>query len=72
MNCPLCATSNQKEFLSEINIHFRDSESLAHRNVLIFPNVLVCIGCGFTQFILPDSDLRLLRENAGCVGLKVA
>ena len=24
MNCALCATSNQKEFLSEMNIHFQE------------------------------------------------
>ena len=64
VNCALCATSNQMECPTEINIHFRNPESLARLNVFVFPEVFVCLGCGFTQFILPESELRALRENA--------
>jgi hypothetical protein len=46
-----------------MNIHFRDPENLADRNVFVFPKVLVCLGCGFTEFTLPENELRLLREN---------
>jgi hypothetical protein len=57
-----CGASNKKKFVSEINIHFRDPENQSDRNVFVFPEVLVCIGCGFAQFTVPDSELCLLKE----------
>jgi hypothetical protein len=28
--------------------------------VLVFPKLLVCLDCGFTEFSIPKTDLRLL------------
>jgi hypothetical protein len=63
MNCALCASSNQMEFPAEINIHLRGLKKVGKPLVFVFPNLLVCLDCGFTQVTLPEGDLCLLRES---------
>jgi hypothetical protein len=53
---------NVKEFGSEINIHFPAPEGLDEPAVFVFPKLVVCFGCGFTNFTLPETDLRQLAE----------
>ena len=50
------------EFGAEINIHFPARERLDEPLVLLFPKLAVCLGCGFTNFTLPETELRQLAE----------
>ena len=50
MSCPMCASANQEEFPAEMVLHFNGMKSLDRPGVLIFPKVLVCLDCGFSQF----------------------
>jgi hypothetical protein len=63
MDCPRCAQRNQEEFPSEINIHFTGSNNIGHPGLLVFPKLLVCLDCGFTQFTVEEGELDLLRES---------
>ncbi len=60
MYCGSCASSGQAEFTAEINIHFRGPQNLAKPGVLVFPKVLVCLDCGFSRFITPETELARL------------
>jgi hypothetical protein len=31
--------------------------------VWVFPQLLLCLNCGFTQFVTPEESLRELREG---------
>jgi hypothetical protein len=62
VSCKSCASANQKEFGSEISIHFPGLEGLDKGTVLVFPRLGVCTNCGFTEFTIPDAELRLLKE----------
>ncbi len=62
MVCRACQVENVKEFGAEINIHFPAPEGLEEPPVLVFPKLVVCLGCGFTNFTLPETELRQLAE----------
>ena len=62
MACRSCQAENVTEFGAEINIHFPASEGLDEPSVFVFPQLAVCLGCGFTTFTLPETELRQLAE----------
>ena len=62
MVCRLCQAENVTEFGAEINIHFPAQEGLDKPSVLVFPKLVVCLGCGFTHFTLPEPKLLQLAE----------
>jgi hypothetical protein len=62
MSCLSCTSGNQTELSAEINIHFRGLKNLGKPSVMVFPKLLVFLDCGFAQFALPESELRLLRK----------
>ena len=63
MACRSCGSGNQTEFGAEINIHFPGRKGLDEPAVLIFPKLLVCLDCGFTQFTFPEAELRYLAQG---------
>ena len=67
MYCLSCGSTKQAELTAEMMIHFR---GLAHPNnpgVLLFPEIRVCLGCGLSQFTVPETELasitRVTLEN---------
>jgi hypothetical protein len=53
------------EFRGEICLHFSGGlESLNKPLVWMFPQVVVCLDCGATQFTIPDEELKVIQENA--------
>jgi hypothetical protein len=68
MSCALCESSNQAEFISEMNIHFHGLRNIDKPGVLLFPTLLVCLDCGFSRFTTPKSELALLAEGTAGEG----
>ena len=64
MSCPSCASVNQRDFSTEMMVHFSGLENLDKPAVLSFPRVLVCLDCGFSQFMLPGMELTQIRSLA--------
>jgi hypothetical protein len=69
MNCESCRAGSQVEFPSEINIHISSLKNRATPGVLVFPNLVVCLDCGFTQSTLSEKELNLLREGLARSGV---
>jgi hypothetical protein len=63
MSCKSCGSVNQTKVAAEINLHLSIPESLSQPSILVFPKVLVCLDCGISQFILPESELGQLRGS---------
>ena len=61
--CRSCQSANKGTFNGEIAIHFPGLEGLDKPIVWVFPKVLVCLDCGFTEFAIPETELRRLGEN---------
>lgn len=64
MNCRSCTSENQRTFDSEINVHFPGLKNLDKPSVFAFPTLVVCMDCGFSEFAMPETELRLLGIDA--------
>jgi hypothetical protein len=60
MSCKSCQSENQRTLNGEIALHFPGLAGLDKSIVWIFPKVLVCLNCGFTEFGIPEAELRRL------------
>jgi hypothetical protein len=63
MPCPLCASGNQAEFGAEMLIHFPGLANLDKLPVWVFPKLSICLDCGSSRFITPESALALLAKG---------
>ncbi len=63
MSCKLCQSENRRHFGAEVAIHFPGLKGLDKPIVWVFPKVLVCMDCGFTEFAVPESELRQLEAS---------
>ena len=62
-HCRSCESTNQNMFNGEIAIHFPGLEGLDKPIVWVFPKLLVCLNCGFTEFAIPETELRQLAKS---------
>jgi hypothetical protein len=63
MSCKSCQSPNQRNFDGEMDIHFPGLKGLDKLIVWVFPKLLVCLDCGFTEFAIPETELRQLAES---------
>jgi hypothetical protein len=63
MSCPSCPSDNQAEIAAEMIIHFSGLKYLQNPGVWVSPKLLVCLDCGFSRFIVPETTLPLLAEG---------
>jgi hypothetical protein len=64
ITCPSCSSNNKRTLNGEIALHFGGGlHGLEKPIVWSFPTVLVCLDCGFAEFVLEDAPLKNLRQN---------
>ena len=63
MPCRTCQSEKQRSYDSEIAIHFPGLKNLSKPAVFVFPRLLVCLDCGFTEFVVADAELEALAED---------
>ena len=63
MPCQTCHSANTREYTAEINIHFPGRKGLDIPTVWAFPRLSVCLDCGFTQYKIPDAELKTLADR---------
>ena len=63
MPCKSCGSNKQSKFTAEIAIHFPGLEGIDKPVVWVFPEVVVCLDCGTTEFVVPEAQLRLLAKG---------
>jgi hypothetical protein len=62
-NCKSCKSERQSKFNAEMNLHFPGYNNLDKPTVWVFPEVVVCLECGFAEFRVPEAELRALAEG---------
>jgi hypothetical protein len=55
-------SENQNSFGGEIALHFRGLAGLNKPIVWVFPQVLVCLNCGFAEFVVPEEQKKTLQN----------
>jgi len=63
MACWHCAAEDNCDFSAEVCLHFPGLAGLSKDPVFVFPRVVVCLQCGFAEFQVPESRLRLLAPG---------
>jgi hypothetical protein len=61
--CKSCGSDKLGEFNAETCIHFPVPEGLDKNAVFVFPTLIVCFDCGFTEFELGDAELGRLKDS---------
>ena len=63
MKCRSCSSSDETQALNgEVALHFPGLDGLTKPIVCVFPEVSVCLNCGFAEFVVPDEQLTALRN----------
>jgi len=63
MPCKSCGSENLGKFTGEIAIHFSGLKNINVPHVSVFPEIVVCLNCGFAEFAVPETELRLLAKR---------
>jgi hypothetical protein len=61
MHCPSCASTKQAKLTVEMMIHF-GPEHLDDPGVLLFPEIEVCLRCGFSSFTVPETQMASIAK----------
>src|SRR5262249_43008674 len=61
--CRLCCSANLGEFPAEMNIHFPGCEPLEKPSVWVFPKMVICLACGYTELTVAEAALRALERG---------
>ena len=60
MGCKKCASNAQQDFASELPVVFPGIQGLNVSPIYIPQHILVCLDCGFTELVIPGSELERL------------
>lgn len=63
IGCVRCSSENLGKFSAEMNIHFYGQEGLTEPSVWVFPQLTMCLSCGYTDFSIPESELQRLADG---------
>lgn len=63
MSCKSCGSASVGKFPAEIAIHFSGLKNLDKPHVWMFPTLVVCLNCGYAEFVIPEHQLRLLKGD---------
>lgn len=61
--CKSCLGVSLKTFNGEMALHFPGRAGLDKPIVWVFSTLAVCLHCGFTEFVVPARELRVLVEE---------
>jgi hypothetical protein len=57
-----CQSENQRNLNGEIDMRFPGLKNVDKPIVWVFPKLVVCLNCGFAEFVVPATELRRLVE----------
>ena len=70
MPCKQCGSENFRAFNGEVAIHFPGLDG-TDSIVWAFPELVVCLHCGLTEFTVPERELTVLSTGKAIDGAAV-
>ncbi len=64
MKCKSCGSLRRRNFTAEMGIHFPGLKNIDKPVVWVFPELVVCLDCGTSEFTMPEIELRQLAKGA--------
>ena len=68
MRCRSCGFANLRKFKGEMGIHSPGLNNIDKPVVWVFPDLVVCLDCGFAEFTVPEAELRQLARGDAAAG----
>ena len=72
MPCKKCASTHQQDFQGELTVAFTGKERIDLSPVYVCQKTLVCLDCGYTELVIPTTELEKLRRGMEGVNSKGA
>jgi predicted nucleic-acid-binding Zn-ribbon protein len=63
MACKSCGSEKQQYLSGELSVAFPAVEKLKQAPVYVVQKILVCLNCGYTELIIPTTELAQLRKG---------
>ena len=63
MPCLACRSQNLQVFYSEIAVHVEGTNDPHALPVMVFPQLTICMDCGFMQGKIQENELPLLGHK---------
>ena len=63
MSCRSCGSKEQTKFAAEMSVHVLGVKNVDKPTVWVFPRLLVCMNCGFTELTIAEDELRVLKKT---------
>jgi hypothetical protein len=63
MACKNCASENQQNFSGEMAVAFHGIKRVNLSPVHVRQEILICLGCGYTELVIPELELKQLRKG---------
>jgi hypothetical protein len=63
MKCKSCGSPRRRNFTAEMGIHFPGLKNIDKPVVWVFPEIVVCLDCGLSEFTMPETELRQLAKD---------
>ena len=63
MSCMVCGSDKLTKLTGEMNLHLTGLKNLNKPGVWVFPELLVCLHCGFSPFMIPTPELAQLANG---------
>jgi hypothetical protein len=60
MRCKSCGSEKLRNLNGEIAIYSPGPKNMDEPIVWVFPQLVVCLNCGTSEFAIPEDQLRLL------------
>jgi hypothetical protein len=68
MTCKACGSESLQELAGELSASFPDIGRAKAPPIYVCQQVVTCLECGFTELVIPKSELDLLKRAKAASG----